>query len=283
MIIPGIFTHICAKQDFPGLAFRIFWWKFNQIFLKIPAIIELVPGTKCVCYPISSYGGLVVYTKLPDYFEQTFLLKNLKADSCFVDVGANIGVYSLLASSKITSGKIFAFEVSDAPLINLYENIALNKLDGKVQVVERLVSDKNGHEQFIEESISEISHIGNTSERDKGRICSSVKLDSFLKINEVKKVDLVKIDVEGAEFKVLKGLRRFLQDGKVKFVLIEINKNVSNYGSSPSEVFTFLNKFGYFGYSFNKKGKLVRIYSKQIKDNTTNNYIFMKSGQKFNL
>jgi len=86
------------------------------LFVKVPVIVELTDRADFICDPKSSYGSLVFYEGLPEYYEMNFLKKKLNTKSIFIDVGANVGVYSLLAASVIKSGKIFAFEVNPQAL-----------------------------------------------------------------------------------------------------------------------------------------------------------------------
>src|SRR3989344_3811026 len=133
-----ILRHPFNKNKKLKTLLRIFWWKINQTFFKFPVVVELIPGLKCICYPVDSdYGTLVVYQKFPEYGEMNFLLDNLKDNDTFIDVGANIGVFSLLASSKIKKGKVFAFEPSPKILAQLYANIALNQKTDRILVAEK--------------------------------------------------------------------------------------------------------------------------------------------------
>lgn len=239
---------------------RLFWWKVNQKFLKLAVLVPLTGEIKSICYPSSSFGSLVVYTRLPEYWEMNFLLDNLNELSTFIDVGANIGVYTLLAASKIKKGKIFSFEIDPRALKNLYENIRLNDLGNRVEVIEKVVSDKNGYESFVFSKESEVSHIL-TDEKENKNISkiASIKLDDFIDSRKIRFVDFLKIDVEGAEYKVLKGLSKTLKGKRVGMILFELNSNLTRYGAGSNDVFNLLSGFGYKVYSFLNNGKLKRI------------------------
>ncbi|BCX14784.1 MAG: hypothetical protein KatS3mg088_467 [Patescibacteria group bacterium] len=255
--------------------FRVIFWKINKILIKLPMIMALTEDIKCICYPSSSFGSLVVYTRLPEYWEMNFLLDNLNELSTFIDVGANIGVYTLLAASKIKKGKIFSFEIDPRALKNLYENIRLNDLGNRVEVIEKVVSDKNGYESFVFSKESEVSHIL-TDEKENKNISkiASIKLDDFIDSRKIRFVDFLKIDVEGAEYKVLKGLSKTLKGKRVGMILFELNSNLTRYGAGSNDVFNLLSGFGYKVYSFLNNGKIRRI--KNVEDfpsNKTQNFL----------
>lgn len=239
---------------------RIFWWKINQLYIKIPAVVEMIDGVKCICYPNSSYGGLVVYTRLPEYHEMKFILSKLKKFDTFIDVGANIGVFSLLAVSKIENGKVYSFEPNEVAGTIFRENIRLNDFSKVINHDERIVSDKNGSEYFTLTKHSEVSHISykKSSVKDHNKRIKSIKLDSFCEKNKIKKVRILKIDVEGAEKKVLKGSESLIKDNLIDYILFESNIDSKEYGYESEETKDFLMKYGYDLYEFNKKGKLIK-------------------------
>lgn len=248
------------KQRKINTLLKLFWWKVNQLFLHLPTIIELNNGIKCICYPESSYGGLVIYTKWPEYYEMNFVLSHISDRSVFLDVGANIGVFSLLVASKIKDGKIYAFEPSLRPLANFYENIKLNNLADLIKVENVAIYEKNSQVRLIESPISELNHfVYKGEDGSRGLLVRTVSLDSFLTKNKVPFVDFIKIDVEGAEMFVLKGLNNYLSRGKVKILLIEVNKNSKFYGIEPEEVLTYMYKFKYNLYYFSEYGKLKKL------------------------
>lgn len=239
----SILSHPCNKGSKINALFRLVWWKINQILFKLPTVVELTSGTKCICYPNSSYGGMVVYTRLPEYNEIKYFTEEIKSDSIVIDVGANIGVYSLIAAAKSSKGKIYSFEPLQRPLDNFKENIAINNFEKRIEVYNSVVSDHVGHEYFKEQKESEISHI--SFEDKKGSKIKSITLDSFIKTSKIRKVDIIKIDVEGAELKVLKGMRDSLQKKIVKTIILEVNKNEKSYGYSPRDLFEYLSAFSY--------------------------------------
>lgn len=251
--------------------FTLVWWKLNQLFLGIPAVVEIVPGVFCICYPQSSYGSLVVYTRFPEYDEMNFLYSICKSESICIDVGANIGVYSLLFASKVDSGKIYSFEPSRKVLPIFLQNINLNNLSEKIKVQTQIVSDHHGDEWFTDEDITEVSHISYdkipTDINNKSKL-SATTLDNFCKSQKIKHIDILKIDVEGAEYKVLQGFKKSLEQAIVDVILLEINTNMTKYNNSQ-DVISLLKNYHFKLYYFSH-GKLKEITDSYNKKETVN-------------
>jgi len=276
-----ILNHPLNKDNRFKAFSRIVWWKTNQLFFHYPSFVQLTPETKCICYPDSSFGGLVVYTKYPEYDEMSFVYSFLQADDTFCDVGANIGAFSLIASSKIKSGKIFAFEPSAKALEYLEENIRLNGLDNKIKVVTKVVSDKAGYEYFSVGKFSEVDHITtNDNSEGKNIRIASITLDGFLTDLKVYNIDLVKIDVEGAELKVLKGLKQYLSKGRVGVVIFELNSRSLKFGNTHLATAQFLENYGYKLYKFCGQNKVTKLSNEDLKNKETSNVLAVHNSHK---
>jgi len=221
---------------------KIIYWKLNQLTLKLPTIVNLGNNIKCVCYPDSSYGGMVVYTTYPDLEVVNGIKKNLPPKGVFVDVGANIGFMSLIAAT-VDATIIHSFEPSPKAYPRLVENINLNNLSSRVRLNNSLISNSNKPIFFFDDERSELSHI--TMSDFASIKVKSTTLDEYCKKNNISKIDVLKIDVEGAELQVLKGASNMLKAGKVKHIYCELNSASKNYGSSNYETIKLLKSFGY--------------------------------------
>jgi len=187
-----------------------------------------------------------------------FLLNVLKKDSIFVDIGAGIGDYSILASHIIKSGKIIAFEPGQEPRRYFEENIRLNRLDN-ITLSSKVVSDKSGSIAFVEKKVSEISHIKPL--QPKNGMYLSTTIDDLFTAYDLSHIDVVKIDVEGAESLVLKGSRSALRSGKIKVFILELNKKSVQYGSSHKEVMSIFKENQYEVFRI-CDGKLLKLEDK---------------------
>lgn len=256
--IQYIFNNQSNKNSKVKLLLKILWWKVNKAYFKLPVIVQLGPKIKCICYPNNShFSTLVLYTIFPEYGEMMMVEKFLKKDDIFLDVGANIGAYSLIAASKITRGKIYAFEPSVNCLPILYENISLNQIENKIQVIEKVVSDKTGFLDFDISSVSDYNHMSYSNSEKAVVKLPSITLDDFILENKIPHIKLIKIDVEGTELLVLRGLQKSLKSQLVDILIVEVSEWTSKrFTFSPADVFKFLEEYGFNLYYFDPKYKL---------------------------
>lgn len=257
-----ILNHPNNRNKVLHTLFRIVWWKINQLMFKFPVVVELMKGIKYIAYPDSSFGGLVVYTRLPEYHEMNYFYGLIDSADVVIDVGVHMGDYSLLAASKITSGKVLSFEPSKEALRVFRENILINKYENRIEVYPVVASDKQGSVSFVDSNISEVSHISFSlnSTKNKNEV-KSLPVDSIIQSQGISKIKVIKIDVEGAELLVLRGLEKSLTKHLIKNIIVEVNSDCINYGYAPTDTFEYLKKFGYKLYFFDKQGKLKNLMS----------------------
>jgi len=148
-----------------------------------------------------------------------FISNIIKENDLLVDVGANNGEYTDFFKNKLNStGKIYCIELSPATYNNL-----VNKFNGdeNIIVLNNAICDKNEPIMFYEGSTSQtnniIGHDMNFRPNKENGMVNGLRLDTLL--NDVPIINLVKIDVEGAELLVLKGMEGVID--KIKHIVLE--------------------------------------------------------------
>ena len=133
----------------------------------------------------------------------------LRAGQIFFDIGANVGYFSLLAA-KLTApdGFVVAFEPLPRNTNFLRQHIGLNALEQRIKLYEAAVSDHDGKTFFDLGKSSAMGHIASQGQLE----VQLLSLDSLIKSGEVPMPDVMKIDVEGAEFEVLQGAKEILAE-----------------------------------------------------------------------
>jgi FkbM family methyltransferase len=171
--------------------------------------------------PIRDRGSrsiLIFGRLLHEKAETRFLQSLLKRAERVVDIGANIGWYSVLAAAAMEGrGRVFAFEPNATVLPYLRANA-----DGKeVQVDTRALSDRQGPADFFCSDSSDLS----SSVRQTGlrTIVQAVRLDD---LDFGGRVDFVKLDVEGSELAVLRGGREFRERTPKAIWMIEADEEL---------------------------------------------------------
>jgi len=184
-------------------------------------------------------------------------INKLGSDSIFIDIGSNIGFYSLLAS-KILSPKsrIYSFEPSIREFRRLLNNIVENKSTNIIPINFAL-SNINGIQDFIiSQYHTGLNSLSNNSEETNSFQVKTpvIQFDDFCQIMNIEKIDLIKIDVEGAELFVLMGMRKNLLDKKIKKIIVEITpKFLINFSHSKQDLYEFMKIVGYMPlYNFEK-------------------------------
>jgi FkbM family methyltransferase len=142
-----------------------------------------------------------------------FIAGRLKPGDTFVDVGANIGYHTLLAAHRLgREGRVVAIESSPKIYRLLQESLADNGSPGVVRTVNRAASDAVGELALYEGPAQNIGLSTTVATRglpSEGTI-SAAPLADLLEPEEISTARLVKIDVEGAEVAVLRGMKEFL-------------------------------------------------------------------------
>lgn len=179
-----------------------------------------------------------------------FIRQNLNAGDCFIDVGANIGFFTLLAADLISAdGLVLAFEPTPDTYEKLSENINLNGFTNTLKHKTAL-SDFNGTSVFnvsVEgydafNSFSTPVH-GNEYKKEEIEVQA---LDNFYTLIEAYKDRiLVKIDVEGWEYNVIKGAKEILTTLNPVLILEFNDENTNSSPQKCSDLYRLLESYGY--------------------------------------
>lgn len=177
-----------------------------------------------------------------------------------IDVGGNFGWYACHLASVMTSGEIHIFEPVPAMMEELTENLALNAKSGVRPVLNGVcLSDDAGEtEFFIPEKLG--AAFASLALPVTGPKCRKIRvrtttLDAYCEEKELGPVDLLKIDVEGAELLVLKGATKLLNGPSKPAILIEIqDASTVAFGHSARDVIRFIRGIGYRSFIFPEAG-----------------------------
>jgi len=178
---------------------------------------------------------------LRDVYCQSIILEEMK----IIDVGAHIGLYATLAASKTgPSGKVIAIEPSTKNYKNLIENIKINNYNNIIPV-KKALSDHEGLENLYLSS-SSVRHSLDYNTAAKMGFISPVKvevatLDKLLENLSLKKIDIIKIDAEGEEMKILKGSEKTLKNNPTAKILVASY----HYPKETKEVRDYLGTLGF--------------------------------------
>lgn len=183
------------------------------------------------------------------------ILRNLlKPGMTFVDIGANVGIYSVLASRLVgDGGKIYAFEPEPRNFELLKENLVLNGISN-VHLANLAVGNNNEVMalQIARNSIGSHSLLARKDVENEVLV-NVVRLDDWFDCS-FPPIDVLKIDVEGYEPFVLEGAQRLLH--VIKFILFEYNKSDVDLHGGIAHLAQLLNHFPYFYRINERKGDI---------------------------
>jgi FkbM family methyltransferase len=212
------------------------------------------------------------------YYEKELgdlIRKILRPGDVFIDVGANIGYFSLLAAKHQPTAKIFSFEPVSPIFKQFEENISINEFKN-ITAINAAIGEKNEEREIYisgddNKGMSSFEKPENYS--GKTETVRVIELDNWLRTSGFARVDLIKIDVEGSEFFTLKGMKETLRDFK-PLIIVEINpQTLLQFNSTSKDIFNYLNDLGFDNYLVLKNGKLERINTYQFEE--TNNVLFV--------
>jgi FkbM family methyltransferase len=213
--------------------------------------------------------------------ELEYIKNELTNDSVFIDIGSNTGVYSLVIASKSSDIQVHAFDPINLNTSLLASSIDINSFSN-ITVNKTCVGDYDGTVEFSISSDSAYSSMldsGRKPELTKVNL-PIIKLDTYIRDMGISKVDIIKIDVEGAEKLVILGASNILSNSllRPKLMMIELfDLNLKAFKTSVKEVVDLmtLNKYQPFVL---ENGNLVS-FNYQIHANNTYN-VFFKNIEK---
>ena len=173
-------------------------------------------------------------------------------DAVVIDVGANVGLYTLVAASAGAS--VVAFEPNPPTRRRLERNLALNAAGGRVSVDARALSDVEGVGTLFDDPHADTNayNFGLASFSDanvggagKAKAVQSTTLDRVVLERGIQKIDWIKMDIQGAELLALRGARTALERFRPK-VLMEFDPFcANNMGWTRADLDAYLDSVGY--------------------------------------
>lgn len=224
----------------------------DHLFKQLPRseTVLKINGIRILCDP-----KFYIQRQLFFFGEYEAEASRLWADLCseakvIFDIGANIGLYSLLAASQNQEAAIHAFEPTPSlaemlitnAILNGFTNIVINKV---------AVNDLSGtlHLNYCSGSGGVNEGMNYTSagrESLESITVPAISLDEYCIDNSIEYIDLMKVDVEGNEISVLRGAKRLISSSSIGFIFLElIDWAAARHDCTTRDVMTLLTEHGY--------------------------------------
>ncbi len=197
---------------------------------------------------------LLSINKIYELNETNFIKDSINKGDIVIDIGANIGYFTLLFARLVgDTGKVYSFEPDPRNCLLLEKNVQINNYSN-VLLEKKAVSDKSEKSQLYMTEFTPGSsmHKGNSALIDEIDV-DVVTLDDYFKTNSIRP-DFIKIDIEGYELNALKGMKSILQFSDKTKIMIEYNPLTKFFfNSDPMDSLTFLDELGYKFKDLNSK------------------------------
>lgn len=225
---------------------RYFRWQIGSRLVSGDVLVPFVDKTFLRVRPGMTGATGNIYVGLHEFEDMAFLLHVLREDDLFVDVGANIGSYTILAGGAV-GAKCISVEPIKSTFNMLEENINVNRLAGHVRALNMGIGQEAGVLKFTA-GLDTVNHVVSETEPDGDTVEVPVcSLNDLLKGAEP---ILIKIDVEGFETNVIAGADKVLSRTSLLAVIIELNGSGERYGFNEVELHEQMLSFGFETYIY---------------------------------
>lgn len=259
-IIKSVYNIIPLKREFFSVVKRVVKLPpriFKHLHFKGTLSIKVMPN---VFFKIQHYGYQIenelFWQGLYGGWERDSMrlwVELSKEAKVIFDIGANTGVYSLVAKSVNPSAELHAFEPIKRVYEKLVNNIGLNKYEIHTNLM--AVSSATGEGFFYDSGDEHLLSVTINQEINTDGVKQKVNLtslDDYTRLNQIQHIDLIKIDVETHEPDVIRGFKEGLSKWKPTLLIEVLSDEVAD------ELQPMLNNLGYFYFNIDEKGNILR-------------------------
>ena len=255
----------------PGYTGRRARWLLRRWFLADRLISIAIGNAVHVRLPAS--GDLAYAFVVNGGFETTereFILRFLRSGDIFFDVGANAGLHTVLGAISVANrGRVHAFESDPRAYSLLRKNIELNNLRNVI-LNPVAISNQDGVIEFaccLDSAYSSMRE--NKYHQTRGDLewieVDCITLDAYMEQQHLERVDFVKIDVEGAELRVLQGAEMLLNERLAPVLMIEFcDVTAAGFGYKAVQLGEHLEGCGYQLYEYDPEHHQLLKHHRQV-------------------
>jgi FkbM family methyltransferase len=238
---------------------RLFRWQIESR-LRREVIVPWVDGIRLAARRGMTGATGNIYAGLHEFADMAFTLHFLRPADLFLDVGANIGSYTLLASG-VCKARTIAFEPDPQTMALLRRNIDLNGLDGRVLLEQTAVGAEDGEVKF---TLGRDTGNQVTQGNERAGPTQRVSMRTLDSVAGLAPPTMIKVDVEGYEAQVFRGARTVLNAPLLKAVITE--------GQRPADIAPLLSA-GFAQYEYDP---FHRRLSRVGRDRSGNNALLLR-------
>lgn len=233
-----ILQHPLNKKQKVKAVARWASWQVGSRLVSGPVAVPFVNGSMLLVSPGMTGATGNVYTGLHEFEDMAFVLHLLRPGDLFVDVGANVGTYTVLGGAVAGANCVSVEPIKDA-YERLVLNVHLNGIQDRVEALNCGLASKTGTLTFTS-GLDTMNHVSVGT--DGGQSVRVAALDDVLCDAAP---TLVKIDVEGYEVEVIEGAGRVLAAESMLAVVMELNGSGRRYGYEDTDIHKRMLSYGF--------------------------------------
>lgn len=232
---------------------RFVRWQVGSRLVPGAVAVPFVDSTRLLVGPGMTGATQNIYCGLQEFEDMAFVLHALRPNDLFVDVGANVGSYTVLAAGAAGADCV-AIEPGPAAFAHLVDNIRLNDLGAKVTVRNIGVAGSSGSLRFTSGLDTE-NHVAARDEAAAGSI--DVLVDPLDAVLSGTTPVVMKIDVEGFETEVLNGAPETMQQDSLLAVVMELNGSGLRYGYDDQRIHERMLRWGFTAARYTPRNRAI--------------------------
>lgn len=244
-LLSFVWNHPLNSTDRIAALGRVARWQMACRLMSGPIALPFVEGTSLFAARGMTGATGNWYCGLHEFRDMAFVLHTLRGGEQFLDVGANVGSYTVLAAGAVRA-RVTSVEPVPMTFAHLQRNVALNGLSASVNAWQGGLSDCPGTLRFTT-GFDTVNHVLCDGEHAPAVEVAVRTLDDLVGDNIPL---LMKIDVEGYERPVLSGAARTLSDPRLLAVVLETNGSSAHYGVCDDQLSTIMNSYGFSPHSY---------------------------------
>ena len=245
-LLKFITSHPLNRKNPLNAIGRFAKWQISSRLNPKPVVYAYTDKTKLIMQRSMTGATGNLYCGLHEFTDMGFVLHFLRKEDLFIDIGANVGSYTVLAGGHI-GANVISIEPVPKTFEHLQRNIAINQMDNNVRAYNIALGSEKGQLSFTT-SLDTMNHVATATDTDTIQVPVD-SLDTIME-NEEDPV-LLKIDVEGFETHVLSGASSTLARNKLKAIIIELNGSGEKYGYDERKLHEKLLDNDYSPYHYN--------------------------------
>ncbi len=246
--------HPLTRDRFAAALWRYFKWQVSSRLAPGPVLVPWVNDCRLTVAPGMWGATLNVYCGLQDFEPMAFILHLLREADVFFDVGANVGVYSVLAAG-VAGARTVAVEPGREAAATLALNLRVNNLMDRVDIRAEAVGAMRGVVKFTR-GLDTLNHVAPAEGARGDEAKVHMTTIDHLSVGQCPR--LIKLDTEGYETAAIEGAERTLADARLWGLIVELDGHGQRYGYDEAALHRRLMQLGFAAHAYDPLARSIR-------------------------